>query len=244
MIMKKIKFILSILFLVLFSNKAFAVSATGEATVYKITLTYLELCETGSTTASCSNPLAVGSGDSGLINIADTTAGVAAASYGDFTKVPFGTTYSHYQVTMKRSVTIKGSVSDGSNTCYTSSNNGDISKNVAGSTSSGDEAEITAYMAMTISGLGDEINSISAGDGTGTAQAAGTVDNDDEYFQYRGTFTKSIKLEPGKIPTLQLAFGTSAALGYEGSSGGCAAAAGQAQGLYGAKPDVTATVID
>ena len=99
-------------------------------------------------------------------------------------------------------------------------------------------------MAMTISGLGDEINSISAGDGTGTAQAAGTVDDDDEFFQYRGAFTKSIKLEPGKIPTLQLAFGTSAALGYEGSSGGCAATIGQTQGLYGAKPDVTATVID
>ena len=244
--MKKIKIILSILFLVFFSisNKAFAVSATGEATVYKITMTYLELCKTGSTTASCLNPLAVGSGDSGLINIADTTAGVAAASYGDFTKVPFGTTYSHYQVTMKRAVTIKGSVSDGSNTCYTTSNSGDISKNVVGSTSSSDEAEITAYMAMTISGLGDEINSISAGDGTGTAQAAGTVDDDDEFFQYRGAFTKSMKLEPGKIPTLKIAFGTSAALAYEGSSGGCTATIGQNQGLYGGKPDVTATIID
>ena len=171
--MKKIKIILSILIITLFTNKAFAVSATGEASAYKITMTYLELCETGSTTANCLRPLVVGTGDSGLINIADTTAGVAAASYGDFTKVPFGTTYSHYQVTMKRAVKIKGSVSDGSNTCYTVSNSGDISKNVVGSTSSSDEAEITAYMAMTISGLGDEINSISAGDGTGTAQDAG-----------------------------------------------------------------------
>ena len=242
--MKKIKIILSILFIALFSNKAFAVSATGEATVYKITMTYLQLCETGSTTANCLNPLEVGSGDSGLINIADTTAGVAAASYGDFTKVPFGKTYSHYQVTMKRAVTIKGSVSDGSNTCYTKSDSADISKNVVGSTSSSDEAEILAYMAMTISGLGDELNSISAGDGTGTAQAAGTIDDDDEFFQFRGAFTKNIKLEPGKIPTLKLAFGTSAALGYEGSSGGCTATIGQSQGLYGAKPDVTATVID
>ena len=241
--MKKIKFILSVLFLVCLSNKAFAVSATGEATVYKISMTYLQLCETGSTTASCLNPLAVGSGDSGLINIADTTAGVAAASYGDFTKVAFGKSYSHYQVTMKRSVTIKGSVSDGTQTCYTVSNSGDISKNVVGSTTSSDEAEITAYMAMTISGLGDEINSISAGDGTGTAQAAGTVDDDDEYFQYRGEFTKAIKLETGKLPTLKLAFGTSSALAYEGSNGGCEAAIGENQGLYGGKPDVTATVI-
>ena len=242
--MKKIKFILSVLFLVFLSSKTFAVSATGAASVYKITMTYLQLCETGSTTASCLNPLTVGSGDSGLINIADTAAGVAAASYGDFTKVPFGKTYSHYQVTIKRAVQIKGSVSDGSNTCYTVSNSGDISKNVVGSTSSSDEAEITAYMAMTISGLGDEINSVSAGDGTGTAQDAGTVDDDDEYFQYRGAFTKSITLKKGKIPTLKLAFGTSSALAYEGSSGGCTATIAQNQGLYGGKPDVTATVID
>ena len=242
--MNKIKIIISICLMTFVSNKVFAVSATGEATAYKITMTYLELCENGSTTANCLNPLAVGSGDSGLINIADTTAGVAAASYGNFTKVPFGKIYSHYQVTMKRAVRIKGSVSDGSNTCYTKSNSGDISKNVVGSTSSSDEAEITAYMAMTISGLGDDINSISAGDGTGTAQSAGTVDDDDEFFQVRGTFTKSIKLEPGKIPTLKLAFGTSNALGYEGSSGGCTATVGQTQGLYGAKPDVTATVVD
>ena len=242
--MNKIKIIISLFLMTFFSNKVFAVSATGEATAYKITMTYLELCETGSTTANCLNPLAVGSGDSGLINIADTTAGVAAASYGNFTKVPFGKSYSHYQVTMKRAVRIKGSVSDGSNTCYTKSDSGDISKNVVGSTSSSDEAEITAYMAMTISGLGDDINSISAGDGTGTAQSAGTVDDDDEFFQVRGTFTKSIKLEPGKIPTLKLAFGTSNALGYEGSSGGCTATVGQTQGMYGAKPDVTATVVD
>jgi hypothetical protein len=242
--MKKIKFILSVLFLVFLSSKTFAVSTTGAASVYKITMTYLQLCETGSTTANCLNPLTVGSGDSGLINIADTAAGVAAASYGDFTIVPFGKTYSHYQVTMKRAVRIKGSVSDGSNTCYTKSDSGDISKNVVGSTSSGDEAEITAYMAMTISGLGDEINSVSAGDGTGTAQAAGTVDDDDEYFQYRGAFTKSITLKKGKIPTLKLAFGTSSALAYEGSSGGCTATIAQNQGLYGGKPDVTATVID
>ena len=242
--MKKIKFIFSLLVLVFLSNKSYAVSATGEATSYKITMTYLELCADGSSASTCLAPLVVGSGDSGTIDIAATTAGVAAASYGNFSAVPFGTSYTYYQVTMKRAVTIKGSLNDGSQTCYTATDSGDISKNVVGSVSAGDLAEVTMYMAMTISGLGDEINSISAGDGTGTAQAAGTVDNDDEFFQYRGAFTKALKLEPGKIPTLKLAFGTSSALAYEGSSGGCAAAITQNQGLYGGKPDVTATVID
>ena len=242
--MKKINLILYLMVVVFFgANKSFAVSNTGTATVYKITMTYLELCADGSSSSTCSDPLVVGSGDSGAIDIAAVTAGVAAASYGDFTTVPFGKSYTYYQVTMKRAVTIKGSVSDGSNTCYTVSNSGDISKNVVGSTSSGDLAEVTMYMAMTISGLGDEINSISAGDGSGTAQDAGTVDDDDEYFQYRGVFTQAIKLEPGKIPTLKLAFGTSSALAYKGVSGDCAATIGQTQGMYGGKPDVTATVI-
>jgi len=242
--MKKIKFIFSLLVLVFLSNKSYAVDTTGEATSYKITMTYLELCVDGSSAATCLSPLVVGSGDSGAIDIATTTAGAAAASYGDFSAVPMGTSYTYYRVTMKRAVTIKGSLNDGGQTCYTVSNSGDISKNVVGSTSAGDLAEVTMYMAMTISGLGDEINSISAGDGSGTAQAAGTVDNDDEYFQYRGAFSKAIKLEPGKIPTLKLAFGTSEALAYSGTSGGCAAAIGESQGMYGGKPDVTATVID
>ena len=241
--MKKIKFIFSLLVLVFLSNKSYAVSTTGEATSYKITMTYLELCADGSSTATCSAPLVVGSGDSGAIDIAATTAGAAAASYGDFSAVPMGTSYTYYRVTMKRAVTIKGSLSDGAQTCYTATDGADISKNVVGSTSAGDLAEVTMYMAMTISGLGDEINSISAGDGSGTAQDAGTVDDDDEYFQYRGAFSQAIKLEPGKLPTLKLAFGTSSALAYKGSSGGCAATIGQTQGMYGGKPDVTATVI-
>ena len=113
-----------------------------------------------------------------------------------------------------------------------------------GTTTAGSLAEVDIYMAMVGTSLGDEINSISAGDGTGTEQADGTIDFDDEYFHYRGAFTKAIKLKAGKIPSLKLAFGTSNALVYVWSTGGCAAAIGASQGLYGAKPDVTATVIE
>ena len=95
--MKKIKFIFSLLILVFLSNKSYAVDTTGEATSYKITMTYLELCADGSSTSTCSDPLVVGSGDSGAIDIAATTAGVAAASYGDFTTVPFGKSYTYFK---------------------------------------------------------------------------------------------------------------------------------------------------
>jgi hypothetical protein len=241
--MKKINLILYLMVVVFFgANKSFAVSNTGTATVYKITMTYLELCADGSSSSTCSDPLVVGSGDSGAIDIAAVTAGVAAASYGDFTTVPFGKSYTYYQVTMKRAITIAGSVSDGSNTCYTKADDSTIATAEAGKTS-GSAAEITLYMALTTGSLGDDINSVSASDGSGTSQDAGTVDNDDEYFEYRGAFSQAIKLEPGKLPTLKLAFGTSGALGYVGASGGCTTTGAEQQGLYGAKPDVTATVI-
>ena len=51
-----------------------------------------------------------------------------------------------------------------------------------------------------------------------------------------------VVIKPGQIPTMTIAFGTSEALGYAGSSGGCAAAAGETQGLFGASPDVTITI--
>ncbi len=48
-------------------------------------------------------------------------------------------------------------------------------------------------------------------------------------------------MKNGVIPTMKVAFGTTNALGYSGSSGGCAATIGESQGLYGSAPDVTIT---
>ena len=223
-------------------NKSFAVNNQGAATEYKITMTLLELCAAGSTDTTCLNPIVVGSGSSGLIDIANTSAGAAAASYGDFQKAPFNKSYPRYQVTMKRQITIAGSVSDGENTCKTSGDDSSISTAVKGKTA-GDPATVTLYMAQTVSGMEDYLNSTSAGDGSGVSQDPGTIDDDDEYIEYRGSFTQPIILKPGKIPTLMLAFGTSSALGYIGESGECTTNGAEQQGLYGAEPDVTATII-
>ena len=68
--------ILIILFLTTFlSSKAFA--AKGEATVYKVTITKIEMCDSTSTASSCNGAATVFSGDSGPIDIASTTAGEA-----------------------------------------------------------------------------------------------------------------------------------------------------------------------
>ena len=235
------KVFLSILFILFFNTISKAVHFEGPATQYSIVMTHLEMCETGSTDAVCLNPVTIGTGESSSIDIANTTAGVAAASYGSLSSVKFGKSYSYMQVIMKRQITIAGTVSDGSNTCRTDGNNGDISKNVAGKTS-GTASTITLYIGDTTSNNGDNVNSVSAGDGTGTAQAVGTINDTDEFVQFRGPLVSPVVIKPGQIPTMTIAFGTSEALGYAGSSGGCAAAAGETQGLFGASPDVTITI--
>ena len=235
------KTILTILLFIFFNSTAKAVNFEGPATQYAIVMTYLEMCETGSTDAVCLNPVTIGSGESASIDIANTSAGKAAASYGSLSKLTFGKSYSYMQVIMKRQITISGTVSDGSNTCRTDANNSDISKNVAGKTT-GTPSTITLYIGDTTNGNGDNVNSVSAGDGTGTAQAVGTIDDDDQFVQFRGPLVAPVILKPGQIPTMTIAFGTSEALGYAGSSGGCAATAGETQGLYGSSPDVTITV--
>ena len=62
-----------ILFISIYSVNTFA--ATGAATEYGVTMTKLELCETGSTTANCLNPLTISpSGTSGVVDIASVNA--------------------------------------------------------------------------------------------------------------------------------------------------------------------------
>ena len=237
------KIIFAFMFLITLPNKSFSVNFTGEATEYKITMTYLELCDSTSTLSSCNNPVVIGTGTSGLIDIANTTEGAQAAAYGKLDKAPFGKSYPMYQVTMKREIQIAGTVSDGTNTCRTSTDNASsYAKNRQGATA-GTIETVTLYMAFVDTSLDSQVNSVTAGNGLGTSRAAGTVTSGDEYFEYRGSFTQPVLLEPGRIPTIKLAFGTVSALGYMGANGGCATAGDTDQGLYGDKPDVTATVI-
>ena len=76
-------------------------AGTGPATEYKVTMTKLELCETGSTTANCLNPLTISpSTTSGEVDIAAVDAGAAAGSYGNIAKAKIGTLYTYLQITM------------------------------------------------------------------------------------------------------------------------------------------------
>ena len=86
------RYVFLIFFILFFSNLNAADNEVA-ADVYKITITKLELCETGSSDSSCSNPVTIYSGDSGEIDIASTTAGSSAANLGALTSATIGTVY-------------------------------------------------------------------------------------------------------------------------------------------------------
>ena len=116
------------------SHNKVAFSESGAASVYKITIQQIALCETGSALNNCLNPAVVYEADSGTIDIASTTAGAAAATLGSATEAVVGTSYTYVQVVMNRLITISGTgISDGSATCGTAGGiAGTISANATG----------------------------------------------------------------------------------------------------------------
>ena len=246
--MKILKYIHLVIFFILFQSNLFAATTLGTASEYKITIKKIELCGAGSSISDCVGPITIFEGDSGLIDIASTTAGAAAASLGDVSKAPLGASYSVIQVTMDRKVTLKGTVTSGSNTCSTIASNASSKilngKGAHGAT--GSEASGVYRMGEALGtdmDTGDAMNFIAA-DGTVSADdnnslAAGNVD-----VMYRKVLTAPVTITLGKLPTVKIAFGATAAIGWgfgnAGTAGHCTASS-NATGLYGAEPSVIIT---
>ena len=189
----------------------------GSATEYKITMTLLELCDSSSSLTSCNNPVVIGSGDSGAIDIAGTTAGVAAASYGSLATVPLGTTYSHMQVTMNRLITATGSAIDGAgDECFTN-NGADGADNTNASGHASTATSVTLALGYIGNVNGDATNSATTGDGTGTSRAGGTVTTGDDFLEYRLKLTEVLTIKAGEFPTVKVAFGTTSAIAAAGN---------------------------
>ena len=242
--MNELKKILLILILTIFTSNSFAlINNKGAATNYKITITRLQLCDSTSSTSACNNPVEIFSGDSGAIDIAGTTAGSSAASVGSLATVPFGTEYTFMQITMKRLITVTGTVSDDTNTCVTAGTDDSTPATALAAATSGTAAETDIYIGISTNGNGTGINSTTAGDGTGTAQADATIDNDDLFVEWRQAMTTPITLKVGAIPSVSIAFGTTTAIGYiSGGDAQCDTTAGETQGIFGAAPDIDITI--
>ena len=237
--MKKIKiFLISIIFTFIFYGNV--VAGTGEATEYKINIYKIELCDSTSTASVCNGAVTVFDGNSGDIDIANTTAGAAAASLGNASAATFGTVYTYLQITMGRDFTVKGSAADDSGTtCYTKSD-GSAGELAKGSAESGDEASATLYAAMVGTDVGNNLTGLQTL--TDTTGVASTIESNDEFFQYRQELASTFIMEPGNIPSVSIAFGTSAAVGAIDDMGDSCETVGAAKGLYAAEPDVTVTI--
>ena len=207
-------------------------AGTGAATEYKVTMTKLELCETGSATDNCLNPVTISpSTDSGAVDIAAVDAGVAAASYGNLNTATLGTTYTYMQITMSRAMTVTG----GDGTCVTKSGvSGSVSASAVGLAASGNAAASSTLYVPVSSTLGDHING--ADDALGASVTADeNIDNNDTHFQFRQELSKPATLKAGQIPNVTIAFGVSNAVGAATST--CTNAV-----MYAAEPSITITL--
>ena len=247
--MKILKYIYLGIFCIFIQTNLFAATTLGPATEYKITIKKIELCGAGSTISECVSPITIFSGNSGLIDIASTTAGAAAASLGDVSSAPLGATYSVVQVTMDRKVTLKGTVTVGSNTCSTIASNASSQilngKGAHGAT--GSEAAGVYYMGEALGsdmGAGDALNFIAADGSVSADDDNSLADPGNVDIIHRTVLTAPITITLGKLPTVKIAFGATAAIGWgygnAGTAGHCTGSS-NGTGLFGAEPSVVIT---
>ena len=211
--MKKVKNLLFILLVSFFSSNLYA--ATGPATEYKVTMTKVELCENGSTTANCLNALTISpSGTSGAVDIASVDAGATAGSYGNIAKAKIGTLYTYVQITMSRQFTVTGTAGS----CATKTGESGSKTADAKGQTGGTAGSSTLYVPDGTNTYGDHING--SIDSLGASVSADkTVGTNDEYFQYRKIISGGgLKVKAGDFPTVKIAFDVSNAVG-EGTGG-------------------------
>ena len=96
------------LLLVLFITNSNAATVKGAASVYKVTMTKLEICTASTGVTNCEGAIVLGEGRK-VVDIAAADAGAVAGSYGKATLLPLGETYSHMRVTILRKFTVKTS---------------------------------------------------------------------------------------------------------------------------------------
>ena len=211
-----------------------AFAGTGRATEYKVTMTKLELCETGSTTANCLNPLTISpSTTSGEVDIAAVDAGAAAGSYGNIAKAKIGTLYTYLQITMSRQFIITGTA--GNNCATKAGESGTKTTDAAGQTG-GTPGSSTLYVPDG-SSYNDHMNGSVDSLGASVSND-GVIGTSDEYFQYRKIISGGgLKVKAGDFPTVKVAFDVSNAVGNSG--GTCTNNV-----MYAEEPGMTISFVD
>ena len=212
-------------------------AATGLATEYKITMTKLELCETGSTTANCLNPITISPGTtSGQVDIASASPGQSAGSYGNIAKAKIGTNYTYMQITMSRQFQITGVAGS----CATKAGEtGSKTADAKGLTGGADVAGSSTLYVPDGSSYNDHMNGSVDSLGASVSND-GVIGTSDEYFQYRKIISGGgLRVKAGDFPTVKVAFDVSEAVGDTSNGSGCGGNV-----MYANEPGMTISFVD
>jgi len=222
--------------LVLSNNSYAATNVKGAATQLVVTMTKVELCETGSTIANCLNPIDITSGGGATADIAAVEAGQTAATVANFGKATVGKSYTHIQTVMSRAMTITGQAGE----CYTKTGaNGALDS--AGATgwdkddSGAVTQSVTLYVPFFVANTNYTMMEGSNAEGRNLAPNS-SVRSTDTHFRSRNALTKPYTPVAGSSPTVFLSFDTSIAVN-ELNDASCSDA-----GIQAAPPTVTITV--
>jgi hypothetical protein len=210
-------------FLFVGHKKANAANVTP--TSYVNTIYSVMLCGPGSSLTLCVDPVVLGSETAGKsFDLSSITAGASAGGMGSLSTVPYGTTYSFFQVILDRQFTVTATGSDGDTTCATEANSGNGTASsgatpaiaVAGGTAAAQVIKIPDGSVLPTNMSGTDVidGSVSAND-----EPAG-VDSDTPYIKFRIALATPFTLKPGKMPNVQVAFSLTDAVNFANTGGG------------------------
>ena len=217
------------------SNNSYAATdVKGAATQLIVTMTKVEICESGSTISNCLNPIDITVGGGATADIAAVAAGAAAATVADFSKALLGKSYTHIQTTMSRAFTITGKAGTGGKCTTIAGTNGALNADAAGALN-GTPGSAILYVPFFVANANYTMMEGSDRNGENLAPNS-SVRATDTHFRSRMALTAPYTPVAGSSPTVFVAFDTSIAVN-EKNDGDCTDA-----GLQAAPPTVTLTV--
>ena len=223
-------------FCLIFTNNLYAAAnVKGAATQLVITMTKVELCESGSTISNCLNPIDITNGSGASADIAAVAAGETAATVADFSKAALGKSYTHIQTVMSRAMTITGKAGTGGKCTTKAGVNGSLSSAGAVGALNGTPGSATLYVPFFSANANYTMMEGSDRNGENLAPNS-SVRATDTHFRSRNALTKTYTPVAGSSPTVFVAFDTSIAVN-ELDDSSCTNA-----GLQAAPPTVTITV--
>lgn len=230
----KLLFTLTILFTLLFNlNKSYAVNVTPTSYINKIYS--VMLCGAGSSLTSCVNPVILGSVAEGKsFDLSSVAAGASAGGMGSLATVPYGTTFSFFQVILDRNFTVVAEGSDGTRNCVTAPASGDgtASNDITPAlgtpkTSDGTASDNALAQVIKIPNgatLDTNMNGTDVIDGSVSAKEeppGDAIDADTTFIKFRVALATPFTLKPGKMPNVQVAFSLANAVNFDNTGGTC-----------------------